>query len=344
MVRTGPTVKPGAPKILSARMPTVMLTACSSSRSAHANGSLYVVFGHHAHRLGPDCQPLSLRRLPRERPYNSFVILADGHLATKDFAKDGEEPSELLVLEPDQLEIVARLPLPERSIARLTGVGTDVYVVGDTSLLRAHWDGAELLLDGAFRPRYRCQEGPTYGWDAVVDAGAAWFLDDGEGTERYTGTFTDRGVSEAPLHLVRCDLGTGEVLLTEICGLPAGIVANPPAIDPERHIAVGYDSTNGALCGFRFDDTGRLTPLWQRRQNHGGHMLRFADTGELATGHHDARRGADQVVVIDIETRVERARADTGSPVQSVLFPAPGLDRDFYVCSFTTLTRVGAKA
>ena len=53
--------------------------------AAHANGSLYVAFGRHVHRLGPDTVPIATRRLPRDRPYNSFVILPDGHLVTKDF-------------------------------------------------------------------------------------------------------------------------------------------------------------------------------------------------------------------------------------------------------------------
>ena len=53
---------------------------------------------------------------------------------------------------------------------------------------------------------------------------------------------------------------------------------------------------------------------------------------------------ADQVVVLDIETGEERARADTGSPVQSVLFPAPGFGRDLYLCTFTTLSRVEVQA
>jgi len=46
------------------------------------------------------------------------------------------------------------------------------------------------------------------------------------------------------------------------------------------------------------------------------------------------------VVVLDIQTGTEIARADTGSPVQSVVFPAVGFDRDLYLCSFTTLTHV----
>jgi hypothetical protein len=316
--------------------------------AAHANGSLYVVFGAHAHRLGPDTVPIARRRLPRDRPYNSFVVLPDGHLVTKDFggalpggAPAPTEPTELLVLEPEALEIVARLVLPERSIARLSADGDDVYVVGDHRLFRVHWDGTDLTLDASFDARYRTLDGQTYGWDAVLDAGAAWFLDNGDGSERYAGTFRGQGISSAPLHLLRVDLTTGVVRLTEICGLPGGVIANPPAIDPERRIAVGYDSGNGVLAGFAFDeDDGTLEPRWTRHQDHAGHPLRYPDTGELVTGDYDSTRMMDQVVVLDLESGAELARADTASPVQSVLFPSPGFGRDLYYCSFTTLARV----
>lgn len=335
--------------------------------AVHANGSLYVAFGNHVHRLGPDTVPIASRRLPRDRPYNSFVVLPDGHLVTKDFGgalPDGSappaDPAELLVLEPDGLEIVARLTVPERSIARLSAAGSDIFVVGDSSLFRVVWDGEGLTLDAGFRPRYRTLDGQTYGWDAVIDAGAAWFLDNGAGSERYTGTFRGQGISPAPLHLVRVDLETGAVELTEICGLPNGIVANPPVVDPERGIAVGYDSGNGILAAFTVEpgsherrperargaEAGATRrpvppePRWTREQNHASHLLRFPDTGELVTGDHDAERMAEHVVILDIETGEEIARAETGSPVQSVLFPCPGFDRDLYLCSFTTLTRV----
>ena len=319
--------------------------------AVHANGSLYVVFGRHAHRLGPDTVPIAARALPRDRPYNSFVVLPDGVLVTKDFggalpggAPPPSEPTELLVLEPEALEIVARLVLPERSIARLSADGNDIYVVGDSTLFRVRWDGTALALDERFAVRYRTLPGQTYGWDAVIDAGAAWFLDNGDGSERYTGTFRGQGISSAPLHLVRVALATGTVALTEICGAPNGVIANPPAIDPQRRIALGYDSGNGVLAAFSFahDPAGdaALEPLWSRPQDHACHPLRFPDTGEVVTGDYDAERMMDQVVVLDIQTGTEIARADTGSPVQSVLFPAVGFDRDLYLCSFTTLTHV----
>ncbi len=83
-----------------------------------------------------------------------------------------------------------------------------------------------------------------------------------------------------------------------------------------------------------------MEPRWSRPQDHASHLVRYADTGELVTADYDHGRFADQVVVLDLETGAEKARADTGSPLQSVVFPAAGFDRDLYLCSFTTLSRV----
>jgi hypothetical protein len=320
--------------------------------AAHANGDLYVVFGNHAHRLAADLTVLASCELPRRLPYNSFVVVPDGHLVTKDFggvlpgqdpATHDPRPAELLALDPKTLEIVARCSIPEPSIARLSADGNNVYVVGTSTLYRVHWDGTGLVLDDGFAGRYRTIPGQTYGWDAVLALGAAWFLDNGEGSERYVGTFRGQGISSAPLHLVRVDLATGVVSLTEICGLPNGLVANPPVVDEGRRIAVGYDSGNGVLAAFDIAADGGTALRWRRGQNHGCHLLLYPDTGELVTADHDPTAMADAIVVLDIETGNERARVDSGSAVQSVLFPAPGFDRDFYYCSFAAVARVSAK-
>lgn len=311
----------------------------------HPNGDLYVVFGNHAHRLSADDLSVkAVATLPRDAPYNSFVVLPSGHLATKDFggSRPGSKveaadrvPCELLVLDPDDLSTVASLVLPEASIARLSADGPEIYVVGDTSLLRVRWDAedASLTLDRAFSTaaRYRTMEGQTFGWDCVIADGHAWFLDDGDGSEGYTGTLRGNGISTAPLHLVRVRLGDGHVDLVEICGRPGGLVANPPVVDEERGIVVGYDSGNGVLAAF---DTETLAPIWQRDQDHGGHLILWPESGELMTGDHAA------VVIVDVESGAELARADTGSGIQSVLFPNPGPARDLYTCDFLQLTRV----
>jgi hypothetical protein len=325
--------------------------AWPGSLAAHANGSLYVVFGNHAHRLDPDLALVASAALPRDLPYNGFVILPDGHLVTKDFAgsrpghpvpADERRPCELVVLEPERLQVVDRCQLSEPSIARLSAHGDDVYVVGDTRLLRVGWDGSRLLPEDGFRTAYRTLDGQTYGWDCVIALDAAWFLDDGEGSDRYDGSLCGHGVSTSPLHLVRIDLRSGALSRTEVCGQPGGLVANPPLIDPGRSIAVAYDSGNGVVTAFDIGRDGTLTRRWQRSQHHGGHLLLDPTDGRLVTGDFDAAGGGDQLVLLDIEDGREVVRVGTGSPVQSVLFPAAGFDGEVYLCTFTTVSRLAA--
>jgi hypothetical protein len=314
--------------------------------AVHPNGDLYVVFGNHAHRLDRGLQVVATRELPRVRPYNSFVALPDGHLVTKDFggSRPGNEmeepfaPTQLVVLEPTGLSIVATLDLPEASIARLSANENDVYVVGTSSLWRVRWDGESLHSDG-WRAEYRQLQGQTYGWDVVIADTDAWFLDNGESTHKFAGTLRGVGTATAPLHLVRVDLASGRVSLTEICGLAGGVVANPPLVDEQRQMVVGFDSGNGVLAGFSYDEK-RVHKVWSVEQNHGSHMLLYPESGEFVSAHYDQERGVEQVVVRDISTGREIARADTGSPIQSVVFPACGTRRDFYWCSMLSLNRV----
>ena len=314
--------------------------------AVHPNGGIYVVFGNHAHRLNRSLQVVASRELPRARPYNSFVVLPDGHLVTKDFggSRPGNEmeepfaPTQLVVLEPTGLNIVATLDLPEASIARLSANENDVYVVGTSSLWRVRWDGESLHSDG-WRAEYRQLQGQTYGWDVVIADTDAWFLDNGESTHKFAGTLRGVGTATAPLHLVRVNLASGRVSLHEICGLAGGVVANPPLVDEQRQMVVGFDSGNGVLAGFSYDET-KVRKVWSVEQNHGSHMLLYPESGEFVSAHYDQERGVEQVVVRDISTGREIARADTGSPIQSVVFPACGTRRDFYWCSMLSLNRV----
>ena len=314
--------------------------------AVHPNGDLYVVFGNHAHRLNRRLEVVASCELPRLRPYNSFVLLPDGNVVTKDFSgsRPGNEltepfdATELVVLEPEELGVVASLQLPEASIARLSADDNDVYVVGTSALWRARWNGSSLTLDD-FSAKYRLMEGQTYGWDTVIADGCAWFLDNGESTHKFSGTLRGVGTATAPLHLVRVWLDSGRVQLTEICGLPGGVVANPPLVDTERKVVVGFDTGNGVLAGFRYDSE-TLVPLWSHEQNHGSHMLLYPASGEFVSAHYDAERGVEQVVVRDVVTGREKARVDTGSPIQSVVFPACGSQRDFYWCSMLSLSRI----
>jgi len=331
--------------------------------AVHANGDLYVTYGRWCHRLDAECSRLASRELPRDRPYNSLVILPSGHLVMKDFgggigtqAMPDGVGCEVVVLEPEALEIVARHELPEGSIARLSlcpsadPASLDVLVVGDTHVWRLAFSTADESLTRvvADPPAYRTDEGQGFGWDAVIGAGAAWFLDDGEGSENFGGCFHGKGICTAPLRLWCAPLDGGALSSVAICGKPGGVVANPPIVDFGRRVAVGYDSGNGVLAAWRFGVDGaggasldEAELLWRFDQDQAGHQVLFA-SGELVSFDYDVERAVDQIVVRHVETGEELGRVDTQSPLQHVLFPC-ATDDAVYTASFTTLSRLAVE-
>jgi hypothetical protein len=303
--------------------------------AAHADGALLLVHGRWAHRLGTDLELLASRELPRERAYNSFVVLPDGHLVTKDLVMDASAPSHLVVLEPESLEIVAgEVAAPEPSIARLSADDDFVYLVGDHTVFRYHWDGRKLECDGHWSFRYRTDdELQSYGWDPVIAGGHVWFMDNG--AHRYAGAMRGRGVAPGPVHLVRVAVDDpDDHELVEVSGLPAGAITNPPLYDPEHRVAIAYDSANGVLAAFDFDR--RLTPRWRVPLDTAGHLVWYPAGGTLvAYDHHET----EHMVLLDLATGEERGRVDTGSPMQSVVFPAAA-DGVVYYTSFSTIARI----
>jgi hypothetical protein len=335
--------------------------------AAHANGSLLVVTGNHCQRLSPALELLDQVRLPSPRPYNSFVVLGDGTIAMKDFDRELREPARLTLLDPDTLEPrCADVDLGEPAIARLSADGNDLYVVGARTVMRLRWDGSALVRDAHWGGRYLAPRG-SYGWDPVIAGGHLWFLDNG--AHDFVTTMRGAGVAPGPAHLIRMSLSDpADRETVEVCGLPYGAVTDPPLYDAHRRIAIAYDSANGVVQAFSFD--GRLAPLWRAELSHAAHMILFPETGELVlhdfrgpalgrTGagravmrrgtaimrHSALRRAAsglsrDEVVVLDIETGVELGRAPVPTLMQSVVFPAPGFDRDIYWATMSTIARL----
>jgi hypothetical protein len=310
--------------------------------AAHANGSLYVVYGRHAHRLDPDCRPLASERLPAERPYNSFVLLPDGMLVTKDFDRTCRHRSQLSVLEPERLRPAGPpLTMPEPCLARLSARGSTVYVVGERHLFRVHWDAAsgQLQLDDGWRLPYRA-DGGAYGWDPVLEGERIWWMDNGDHT--YFRHMLGQGVAPGPVHLLcaRTD-ASRPVLRRAISGRPHGAITNPPLwvrVNGQRRV-LAYDSANAVLACFAAGEDGPADLVWRRTGfAAGGHMIFFPGTGEVVTS--DFRwPGGDALVVLDAATGRDLGRVATGSPFQSVLFPSPGWDRDLYYVSFSTVAR-----
>jgi len=305
----------------------------------HRNGDLYVVYGRYAHRLDRACEPLASRKLPLDEPYNSFVILDNGRIVTKNLSATTR--ARLTVIDAHTLQAVGDdVDCPEPSIARLSAAGNTVYVVGVRSIFRFQWDdGAGLVLDRDWRFDYVGGTEQTYGWDVVLDGRHAWFMDNGE--HRYVYTMIGAGVSPSANRLIRVSMDdANDHQAVSISGLRGGSITNPPLVDRRRRIVVAYDSANRVLRAWRFEpDERTLTPLWQKAPfGCASHMLLYPDTGELVV--NDYRRSGEEVVVLAIDTGAELGRVRSGGLFQGVVFPSPGWGRDLYWCSMGRLARI----
>ena len=307
----------------------------------HRNGDIYVVYGRYAHRLDRACGLKASFALPLNLAYNSFVILDNGRIVTKNLSDT--IAATLTVLDADSLRpACADIVCPEPSIARLSAVGNTVYMVGVRRIFRYHWDEAAQTLrrDADWSWDYVGNTHQSYGWDAVIDGHNAWFMDNG--LHRYRITMRGAGVRQTPNRLLRVSLedATDHGAL-EVSGLRGGSITNPPLVDVQRRIVVGFDSANSVLCAWRIQDDQSLAPLWRKAPfGAASHLLLYPSSGELVV--NDYRRLGEEVAVLDIETGQERARVRSGGLTQGVVFPSVGWERDFYWCSMGRLARIFA--
>lgn len=341
--------------------------------AAHANGDLYAVLGRWAYRLDPGLTVKARRELPVDRPYNSFVLLDGGELVTKDCdAPAGLAPSTVEVLDPETLESLApSLPLPEPSIARLASDGETVIAVGTTRVFRILFDrdAGSLAVDREWQPSYGPSPGRSFGWDPVLAPRHVFWMD--QGKNHVDRSMLTSGDLPDPVRLWWSRLDDGSTRSIEISGLPYGTESNPPAWDPVGETVVAYDAANAVVGCWKLEGDD-LSPLWRRDElAHAGHLILFPDTRELvvqdfrdlallrrsairrafrpvgeALGRIGPVRrnslfmGSDHLVVCDLDTGEEKARARVPSPAQAFLFPAPGFERDLYYQSITTIARV----
>lgn len=308
--------------------------------AVHRDGQLIVVYGRYAHTLSRDCTPLRSMELPVNAPYNSFVILDNGLVVTKNLSET--ENAHLTVLDPDTLApVCAEVECPEPSVARLSAAGNTVYVVGVRSIFRFHWNAASLRLelDRQWYFNYAHQTRQTFGTDVVIDGANAWFMDNGK--HRYRTTMLGAGVSPTSNRLIRVSLrDASDTSVMSVSGLPAGSVTTPPLFDLERSIVVAYDSANAYLAAWRFDaGLHSFTLLWTKKHfGCASHMILYPRTGQLVV--NDYRDREEEVVMLNIDTGTEIGRVRVGGITQGVVFPSVGWNRDFYWSSMGRLARV----
>jgi hypothetical protein len=311
--------------------------------AVHRNGDLYVAYGRYLHRLNRQCELVASLQLPVNQPYNSFVILDNGLIVTKNLSET--TPARLTVVQPDGMALACPdTDCPEPSIARLSATGNTVYVVGVRSIFRYHWSDVlqRLVLDAGWRFDYIGKSIQSFGWDVVLDGKNAWFMDNGK--HRYLHKMIGAGVNPTPNRLIRVSmLDANDHQVKDVCGQDGGSVTNPPLFDLHRRIVVAFDSANAYLAAWKFDDAAQtLTPLWNKPKfGAASHMVLYPIGGELVV--NDYRRYGEEVVLLDIETGREKGRVRVGGFNQGVVFPSAGWGRDFYWSSMTKVARVFVK-
>ncbi len=309
--------------------------------AVHRNGNLVVVYGRYAHLLDRQCQPLAQFKLPIDAPYNSFVVLDNGLIVTKNLSDT--TPARLTVLDPLHLApVCADIDCDEPSIARLSAVGNTVVVVGTRSIFRYHWRAEEgrLVRDTDWHLDYLAGSANSYGWDVVLDGQHAWWMDNG--AHRYRIHMLGKGVNPTANRLIRASLtDASDHLALEVSGLAGGSITNPPLVDVQRQIVLAYDSARRVLRAWRFGPTtGALQALW-RKDNFGcaSHMINFTEAGQVLV--NDYRRWGEEVVLLDIETGAELSRVRVGGLMQGVVFPSVGWGREVYWSSMGKVARIG---
>jgi hypothetical protein len=142
--------------------------------AVHANGLLYAVRGRILMAINPDeggISTLSMLPPPDENftiAYDGLTMLPDGNLLVKSLVQQRNgAPSRLLVLDPERLEVVSELVLPERIVPRVTVCTvrrqTYVYATGSSLLHRYRYADGRLTTDptwGEVNPTTGAREMP----------------------------------------------------------------------------------------------------------------------------------------------------------------------------------------
>lgn len=324
--------------------------------AVHANGDVYTVNGSYVHRLSPDCAVVTERRLPVDWAHNGFLILPDGSLVTKDLRLEANGPSTVTLLSAD-LEVVDVLALPESSMGRIAADVGRIVVPGSEHLLAVEAVDGRLVLDDGWRPRYRTTgDDQGLAWDSCLAAGYAWLMDNGDIAgvrEIYSvhpnGHFPD---ARRPLGLgrptpwsgaqrvLRVDLATGDLAAFSPFGLPNGFIIAPPLFVEPQGLLVCWDSGNAKLAALRVDGS----VVWMRDTRVTMQPIVYPGSGELVVNDFVGPGAGDDLVVLDVATGEELARAATGASVANGMFLTPGWNRDVYYCTRWHVARVAAES
>jgi hypothetical protein len=147
-----------------------------------------------------------------------------------------------------------------------------------------------------------------------------------------------QGLSSSEQKLFRVDLNdSSNIEVISPFNKKMGSIFSPPAFDPNKNIALAFDTGNGLLAGIKYSPKDGFNKLWEKPTRISMQMVLFSDTSEILV--NDFRTGFDNLIVLDLETGKEKGRVATQSTTANGMFLSPGWDRDFYYCSIGAIAR-----
>jgi hypothetical protein len=313
----------------------------------HASGDLYVAQGEAVVRLDRDLKPAAERRCAGQGPLASLIVLPDGNLVAKEATL--ERPARVYLLEPERLEVLQTLELPEASLGGLAAdfgeKGVFLYLPGREVLFRLSCEEGRLALDDDWQPMYRDEdEGQGLAWELCLADGNAWLHDNGDPPAVRALLGAGDGADEAfgPQGVMRFAL-EDDYDRDALAPIPCNHawVTGPPLYVPIDRVLVTYDTANARVAALVWKGDGLYDRLWDVAVCNHGAPLVFPDTGELVVEDRPLAGGESaSLVVLGLADGREKARVDLGARAPGRSSLAPGWDRDLYTCGNGSIARV----
>lgn len=247
------------------------------SIGAHADGSLYVVYGYRMARLDADTGDvlatavLPTGQAPEDTTYNGFVALPDGNLVAKSLyrrpgckengfralARGGlvATPSDLPVVEAGTLRVLSSTKAPEHLLGRITTAvhrgRTYVYAAGKDNIFRYEYAGGQLTPDPGWGPVPYRQPGESPG--SAITTADGWIFIQG-----------NAGPAPVPftVHAISQDDSSRVHRVQPFPGHPASFNASKLTYDAQNRRMYTTDGLIGKLACYDFDAQAGFTRRW----------------------------------------------------------------------------------
>ena len=309
--------------------------------TVHFNEKIYVISGRWCYCLDSLCNVLISIKLPLQEAYNGFIITSNGVLITKQISD--KYNAEILLIDPNNLNIIYRTIALEPSVARLSFKNNFLYVVGIYSIFRYKFipDQNKLDLDLSWCFCYTSKKEQSYAWDCIITENDVWFMDNGK--HNYLYSLRNRGKNKLANRIIRVSIeNSNNYLIEYISSKKYGTVTNPPLYDTDRNILIAYDAGNAIIKAYRYyKEHNKLKEIWSK-ENFGvsSHFIFYQQSGELCTNDYKSLWQGDSSVILDIETGEEKARIPLNNYMQGVVFPAAGCSQNYYYLTFDMIVNI----